>query len=102
MSSQARYFREKHASHGAYGQPGWDLECWDVAQAFGHARPSDVPADATRDYGYVDALGLRHTVYRRLASLSDHPSCRVCQGAVKRALRPLAVCRPENENGRAR
>jgi len=100
-----RYTREKHAAHGLYGQPGWDLECWDVEQVPGASRPAEVPADATRDYGYVTAAGVRHSVYRRRAPMSDHPGCAICAAAIARLprqIRPLAKLEPSNDNGGAR
>ncbi len=71
------YHRAQHAAHYGYGHPatGHDLESWDVAQAVGAARPSDVPADAAYHHGYV-ADGVQHVVWTRVAPLTgDCPSC---------------------------
>lgn len=53
------------------GRALWDLEQWDVAQEFAAARPATVPANATKDYGYRDADGQLHTVFRRVVRKPD-------------------------------
>lgn len=48
------------------GSQPWDLESWDVVQEYSASRPLSVPANASKDYGYVDSTGAAHTVFRRV------------------------------------
>lgn len=86
--SSVVYSREKHAAHA--GDSALDLESWDVVQAYGDTRPAEVPANATRDYGYVDQRGAQHFVYRRQAPASAHPGCRLC-GSTRRGTKPASL-----------
>jgi hypothetical protein len=75
------YTRVRHATHGAYGASGWDLDQWDVTSP---ERPhvarvgTDVPSDAEYHSGYVDREGRQHWIYIRCAPMSPEP-CPRCE-----------------------
>lgn len=62
------YHREPHAAHTSTGQ-GWDLEKWDVVQAWNDPRPTAVPSDANKHTGHLGD-GVQHVVYVRRAPLT--------------------------------
>lgn len=74
MKAEVRYTREVHAAHCPFtGKPLHDLEVWDCVMPFNGARPDAVPANADRDYGYLDKQGRQHTVFRRRAPATEKP-----------------------------
>lgn len=75
--AKTAYRREPHAAHyGNHPGHGHDLEWWDAVQAWTDPRPADVPSDAEKHSGYLDAERRQHVLFCRAAPLSGPPCSR--------------------------
>lgn len=68
MKPMLSYTKRTSDGRTADGSRLWDLETWDVRQPWTAEKPwPSVPADASKDYGYIDSDGQQHVVFRRVS-----------------------------------